>query len=107
MAKKTSPETEVATAAATPETAEQAERARRKTRVGVVVSNKMDKTVTVVIERRVAHAFYGKQQTRTKKYHAHDEKNEYKVGDLVRIVETRPLSKTKRWRVAELLERPE
>jgi small subunit ribosomal protein S17 len=83
------------------------ERARRKTRVGLVVSNKMDKTVTVVIERRVAHAFYGKQQTRTKKYHAHDEKNEYKIGDVVRIVETRPLSKTKRWRVAELIERPE
>ncbi|MNC95321.1 30S ribosomal protein S17 [compost metagenome] len=71
------------------------------------MSNKMDKTVTVVIERRVAHAFYGKQQTRTKKYHAHDEKNEYKVGDVVRIIETRPLSKTKRWRVAELIERPE
>jgi len=84
-----------------------AERARRKTRVGVVTSDKADKTVTVVIERRVAHPFYGKQQTRTKKYHAHDEKNEYKVGDVVRIVETRPISKTKRWRVAELIERPE
>src|SRR5687767_8938536 len=101
MAKKTSE----GTADATPATEE--ERARRKARVGLVVSNKMDKTVTVVIERRVAHAFYGKQQTRTKKYHAHDEKNEYKVGDVVRIVETRPLSKTKRWRVAELIERPE
>jgi small subunit ribosomal protein S17 len=101
MAKKTSE-------GATEETpATEEERKRRKSRVGLVVSNKMEKTVTVVIERRVAHAFYGKQQTRTKKYHAHDEKNEYKVGDVVRIVETRPLSKTKRWRVAELIERPE
>jgi small subunit ribosomal protein S17 len=82
-------------------------RNRRKTRVGVVKGDKSDKTVTVVVERRVAHAFYGKQQTKTKKYHAHDEKNEYKVGDVVRIVETRPLSKTKRWRVVELIERPE
>ena len=82
-------------------------RARRKSRVGVVTSDKQQKTVTVVVERRVAHPFYGKQQTRTKKFHAHDEKNEYKVGDVVRIVETRPLSKTKRWRVAELIERPE
>jgi small subunit ribosomal protein S17 len=83
------------------------ERNRRKTRVGVVTGDKSEKTVTVVVERRVAHAFYGKQQTKTKKYHAHDEKNEYKVGDVVRIVETRPLSKTKRWRVVELIERPE
>ena len=83
------------------------ERARRKTRVGVVASDKSDKTVTVVVERRVPHPVYGKQVTRTKKYHAHDEKNEYRVGDVVRIIETRPLSKTKRWRVAELIERPE
>ena len=87
--------------------AQKPERNTRKTRVGVVKGDKSDKTVTVVVERRVAHAFYGKQQTRTKKYHAHDEKNEYKVGDVVRIVETRPLSKTKRWRVVELIERPE
>jgi small subunit ribosomal protein S17 len=108
MAKKTNESAAEAPTAEAP-AAEQGgdERARRKTRVGVVASSKMDKTVTVVIERRVAHAFYGKQQTRTKKYHAHDEKNEYKVGDVVRIVETRPLSKTKRWRVAELIERPE
>ena len=105
MAKKTSPDDAQDATEATPATEE--ERARRKTRVGLIVSNMMDKTVTVVIERRVAHAFYGKQQTRTKKYHAHDEKNEYKVGDVVRIIETRPLSKTKRWRVAELIERPE
>jgi small subunit ribosomal protein S17 len=96
MAKKTTEEAVTA-----------AERARRKTRVGVVASDKSNKTITVVVERRVPHPVYGKQVKRTKKYHAHDEKNEYRVGDLVRIVETRPLSKTKRWRVAELLERPE
>ena len=82
------------------------ERGRRKVRQGVVVSSKQDKTVTVLVERRFPHPLYGKQQTRTKKYHAHDEKNEYQVGDVVRIQETRPLSKTKRWRVVELIERP-
>ena len=81
-------------------------RARRKTRVGTVVSNKADKTVTVTVERRFPHPLYGKGVTRTKKYHAHDETNEYQVGDVVRIMETRPLSKTKRWRVIELIERP-
>jgi small subunit ribosomal protein S17 len=86
--------------------AEQVEaRKRRKTRVGVVTSDKSDKTVTVMVERQFAHPLYGKQVKRTKKYHAHDETNEYKQGDLVRIVETRPFSKTKRWRVEELLER--
>jgi small subunit ribosomal protein S17 len=83
----------------------QQERGRRKTRVGTVVSDKMDKTVVVIVERRYAHPLYGKQVTRSKKYHAHDENNEYHVGDVVRIVETRPLSKTKRWRVAEVIER--
>ena len=83
------------------------QRSHRKSRVGVVVSDRSRKTVTVTVERRVSHAVYGKQVSRTKKYHAHDEENEYRVGDIVRIVETRPLSKTKRWRVAELLERPE
>ena len=78
---------------------------RRKTRVGTVVSDKADKTVTVVVERRIAHPLYGKGVKRSKKYHAHDENNEYKTGDVVRISETRPLSKTKRWRVAELIER--
>lgn len=82
------------------------ERKQRKTRTGVVVSDAMDKTVTVNIERRFAHPLYGKGMKRTKKYHAHDEKNEYQTGDTVRIVETRPLSKTKRWRVLELIERP-
>ena len=87
--------------------AKAADRNRRKTRVGIVSSDKSNKTVTVVVERRAAHPQYGKQVTSTKKYHAHDEKDEYKVGDVVRIVETRPLSKTKRWRVVELIARPE
>lgn len=82
-------------------------RASRKVRVGVVSSDKQDKTVTVTVERTMAHPLYGKRVNRRKKYHAHDENNEYKVGDVVRISETRPLSKTKRWRVAELIERPE
>ncbi|HET7464908.1 MAG TPA: 30S ribosomal protein S17 [Longimicrobium sp.] len=81
------------------------ERARRKTRVGTVVSDKMNKTVVVRVERRYAHPLYGKQVTRSKKYHAHDENNEYHIGDVVRITETRPLSKLKRWRVSELIER--
>ena len=82
------------------------ERARRKVRTGTVSSDKQDKTVTVVVERRFPHPLYGKMQTRTKKYHAHDEENAYQVGDVVKIVETRPLSKMKRWRVVELIERP-
>jgi len=83
-----------------------AERNIRKARTGVVVSDKADKTVTVLIERRFPHPLYHKGVTRSKKYHAHDENNEYRIGDTVRIVETRPLSKTKRWRVVELIERP-
>jgi small subunit ribosomal protein S17 len=82
-----------------------AERNARKTRLGTVVSDKADKTVTILVERRFAHPLYGKGVARSKKYHAHDENNEYQVGDKVRIVETRPLSKTKRWRVVELIER--
>lgn len=81
------------------------ERGRRKTRVGVVVSDAMDKTVVVKVERRYAHPLYGKQVKRSKKYHAHDEQNEYGVGDRVRITETRPLSKMKRWRVSALIEK--
>ena len=81
-------------------------RNRRKVRVGVVVSDKMDKTVTVTVQRQFLHPLYGKLVKRTKKYHAHDENNEYQVGDSVRISETRPLSKTKRWRVVGLVERP-
>ena len=84
----------------------QSGRNRRKVRIGVVTSDRSDKTVTVVVERRFAHPLYGKGVKRTKKYRAHDEDNEYRTGDTVRIVETRPLSKTKRWRVAELIARP-
>jgi len=80
---------------------------RRKRRQGTVTSDVMDKTVVVSVERRMAHPLYGKQVKRQKKYHAHDEGNEYRTGDVVLIEETRPLSKRKRWRVVELLERPE
>ena len=72
---------------------------------GTVVSDKMDKTVVVAIERRVPHPIYGKMITRTKRLKAHDEENSAKVGDTVRIVETRPLSKDKRWRLVEIVER--
>jgi len=78
---------------------------RRKVRVGVVVSDKGDKTIVVKVERRFAHPLYGKRVKRTKRYHVHDEQNEYKVGDTVSISETRPLSKTKRWRVIGLAAR--
>ena len=80
-------------------------RPARKMRQGVVVSDKMDKTVVVAIERRVPHPVYGKMVTRTKRLKAHDEQNSAKVGDTVRIVETRPLSKDKRWRLLEIVER--
>ena len=79
-------------------------RGRRKLRTGVVVSDKMQKTVTVTLTRRFAHPLYGKQVVRTKHVHAHDEQGA-KAGDTVRIMETRPLSKTKRWRVVEIVER--
>ena len=82
-----------------------ASRGYRKTREGLVVSDKMDKTVVVAVEDRVKHPKYGKVLRRTKKYKAHDEKNECGVGDRVLLMETRPLSATKRWRVAEILER--
>ena len=81
------------------------ERTSRKTRVGQVVSDKMEKTVVVSIERRVEHPVYGKMVRRTKKLKAHDEQNEAKTGDTVSIMETRPLSKDKRWRVVEIIER--
>ena len=81
------------------------ERNLRKTRIGLVVSNKMDKTVTVTVERKVKHPIYGKFVKKTTKFHAHDEKNEASIGDIVRIMETRPLSKTKRWRLVEVLEK--
>ncbi len=82
-------------------------RAQRKVRVGVVTSDKPDKTVVVRVDRQIAHPLYGKQIRRSKKLHVHDPNNEYRLGDVVRITETRPLSKLKRWRVAELLERTE
>jgi small subunit ribosomal protein S17 len=81
------------------------DRNARKTRIGMVVSDKMAKTVVVSIERRVQHPVYGKMIRRTKKLKAHDEQNEAKTGDTVRIMETRPLSKDKRWRVVEIIER--
>lgn len=82
-------------------------RNRRKTRTGTVVSDVADKTVTVLVARQFAHPLYEKQVKRTRRYHAHDEDNQYRMGDTVRIVETRPLSRTKRWRVAELIDRAE
>ena len=77
----------------------------RKTKTGVVSSDKMDKTVTVAAERKVKHPIYGKFVKKTTKFHAHDEKNEARPGDVVKIMETRPLSKTKRWRLVEIIEK--
>ena len=81
------------------------DRALRKTRVGMVVSNKMDKTIVVAIEDNVKHPIYGKIIKRTLKVHAHDANNECSVGDRVEIMETRPLSKTKRWRLVQIIEK--
>jgi len=81
------------------------ERKLRKTKTGVVCSDKMDKTITVAVERKVKHPIYGKFVKKTTKFHAHDEKNEAKPGDVVRIMETRPLSKTKRWLLVEIVEK--
>ena len=81
------------------------ERNLRKTRTGVVHSSKMDKTITVAVERKVKHPLYGKFLKKTTRFHAHDEKNECNIGDVVRISETRPLSKLKSWRLLEILER--
>ncbi len=77
----------------------------RKQKSGVVVSNKMDKTIAVLVERRLMHPIYGKFVKRSKKFFAHDEENTCNMGDKVRIMETRPLSKKKRWRLVEILER--
>ena len=77
----------------------------RKVREGVVYSNKMDKSITVAVKWKEKHPMYGKFVNKTKKFHAHDEKNECNIGDTVRIMETRPLSKTKRWRLVEIIER--
>lgn len=81
------------------------ERRQRKVRTGLVVSDKMDRTVIVNIETTVRHPLYGKIYKRNSKLHAHDETNDAKTGDRVKVIETRPLSKTKRWRVVEILER--
>ncbi|MDR1591382.1 MAG: 30S ribosomal protein S17 [Prevotellaceae bacterium] len=77
----------------------------RKERIGVVFSNKMDKSITVAVKWKEKHPMYGKFVNKTKKFHVHDEKNECNIGDTVRIMETRPLSKTKRWRLVEIIER--
>lgn len=82
-----------------------AERNLRKTKIGVVTSNRMEKTVTVEIESKVKHPIYGKFVKKTTKFHAHDEKNECGIGDTVKIMEARPLSKTKRWRLVEVVEK--
>ena len=82
-------------------------RGMRKTRTGVVVSDKMDKTIVVEIRTRVKHPLYGKIMNRTKKFKVHDEKNECGIGDTVRIMETRPLSKDNRWRLVEIIEKAE
>jgi small subunit ribosomal protein S17 len=89
------------------DTESQQARSRRKVRTGVVVSDAMDKTVLVRIDRQVRHSFYDKTVRRASKLAAHDEANEAHVGDTVRVMETRPLSKTKRWRVVEIVERAE
>ena len=81
------------------------ERNLRKERIGVVVSNKMDKSIVVAVERKEKHTMYGKFVKKTTKFVAHDEKNECSVGDTVRIMETRPLSKTKNWRLVEIVEK--
>ena len=81
------------------------ERTLRKTRVGLVVSNKMDKTIVVAVQDNVKHPIYGKIIKRTLKVHAHDETNTCGIGDKVEIMETRPLSKTKRWRLVEIIEK--
>jgi small subunit ribosomal protein S17 len=82
-----------------------AERNLRKSKTGVVTSNKMAKTITVAVERKVKHPIYGKFVKKTNKFHAHDEQNECSIGDTVRIMECRPLSKSKRWRLVEVVEK--
>ena len=77
----------------------------RKERIGKVVSNKMQKSITVAVDRKVKHPIYGKFVKKTTKFHAHDDKNECSIGDVVKIMETRPLSKTKRWRLVEVVEK--
>jgi small subunit ribosomal protein S17 len=87
------------------EATQTAERNLRKEILGLVTSNSMDKSITVIVERKEKHPMYGRYVKKSKKFHAHDEKNECNVGDTVRIMETRPLSKTKCWRMVEIIER--
>lgn len=87
------------------ETTTTIERGRKKTKMGIVTSDKMDKTITVAVLRKVKHPLYGKFVKKTSKFAAHDEKNECGIGDTVRIMETRPLSKNKTWRLVEVLEK--
>jgi len=102
---QTEEQTPVAVAQPQAKTAATSERNNRKERIGRVTSNKMQKTITVAIERKVKHPLYGKFQNKTKKLTAHDENNECGIGDTVRIMETRPLSKNKRWRLVEIIEK--
>ena len=92
-----------ATADAVPAVLETARRGVKRTLAGMVISDKMDKTIVVQVTRRMRHPMYGKEVKRSKKYHAHDEKNEAKIGDTVRIVESRPISRLKRWRLIEIV----
>jgi small subunit ribosomal protein S17 len=100
-------ENKPAAAPAKAETDAGRETSRKRKLVGIVTSDKMNKTRVVLVERRVSHGKYGKYLTKRTKFKAHDEKNEYKTGDKVLIIESRPLSRDKRWRVEKLLERPQ
>ncbi|MCO6460460.1 MAG: 30S ribosomal protein S17 [Saprospiraceae bacterium] len=84
---------------------EQVVRKARKERIGKVISNKMDKSISVMVERRIKHPLYGKFLKKSNSFMAHDEKNECQIGDIVKIMETRPLSKNKRWRLVEIIEK--
>lgn len=99
------PESGSASAGPEPAASDTAGRNSRKERAGVVISAAPNKTIVVAVERRTTHGFYGKTVMRSKNYHVHDERNEARAGDRVRIVETRPLSKLKRWRLEQIVER--
>jgi small subunit ribosomal protein S17 len=100
-------DTTAQTAQTTQDPAATSERGRRQVKIGRVVSNKMDKTVVVTVATTATHRLYHRTMKKTKKFHAHDEENRCKVGDVVEIVSSRPLSKTKRWRVREIVKRAE
>ena len=107
MAKKADTAENAENTQATPDSETTAERGRQQVKVGRVVSNKMDKTAVVAVEETVTHRLYHRYLKKTKKFHAHDEENQCNVGDVVEIVSSRPLSRTKRWRVREILQRAE